>query len=123
MEVTPTTVRWLLAVPLALATACAANTPTDGPVRSPRNDYPHPPAQTSDGMVVGADNRAPDVLLEERGGTGKGAPGWTIDEHGVSYDPKRPAGRSDQAAIPEQKPGSIPADAGAPIPGAKALPE
>jgi hypothetical protein len=115
-----TSVRWLLTVPLALAAACAAGTPTDGPVRSPRNDYPHPPAQTSDGLVVGADNRAPDVLLEERGGTSKGAPGWTVDEHGVSYDPKRPAGRSDQAAIPEGKPGSIPADAGAPIPGAKA---
>jgi hypothetical protein len=114
--------RWLLAVPVVLGVSCGPQQPTDGPVRSPRNDYPHPPAQTSDGMVVGADNQGPDVLLEERGGSSKAAPGWTIDEHGVSYDPKRPAGRSDQAAIPERKPGSIPPDAGAAIPGAKAPP-
>jgi hypothetical protein len=41
-----------------------------------------------------------------------------VDEHGVSYDPKRPAGRSDEAAIPERQP----ADAGAAFPGAKAPP-
>jgi hypothetical protein len=68
-------------------------------------------------MIVGADNKAPDVLMEEQRGSG-----WTVDKDGLSYDPKRPAGRSDQAAIPERKPGSIPDDAGAPIPGATAPP-
>lgn len=120
MKVTKMTPRfWLRVGALLLAVACAPQQPTDGPVRSPSNDYPHPPAQTADGMVVGADNKPADVLMEEQ----RSGSGWTIGEEGVSYDPKRPAGRSDQAAIPERKPGSVPPDAGTPIPGAKAPPE
>lgn len=120
MNVTKMTPRfWLQAVPLLLAVACAPQQPTDGPVRSPKNDYPLPPAQTSDGLALGADNKPVEVLMEEQ----RSGSGWTIDGEGVSYDPKRPAGRSDQAAIPERKPGSVPPDAGAPIPGAKAPPE
>ena len=113
-----TPVRWLRAVPLVLAVSCAPQQPTDGPVRSPSNDYPHPAAQTSDGLALGADNKPAEVLMEEQRGSG-----WTVGEDGLSYDPKRPAGRSDQAAIPEGKPGSPAPDAGVPIPGAKAPPQ
>lgn len=79
--------------------ACASN--PDGPVRSPARDYPSQPPRTSDGQVVGADNKAPGELLEESATTDHLAPGWTADEHGLKYDPKRPAGASDEAAVPE----------------------
>jgi len=121
MSVTPTcSVSWLRALPLALLASCAAATPTDGPVRSPSQDYANPnnPTRTSDGAVLGADGKAPDTLMEEQGTSDRAAPGWNVDEHGVSYDPKRPAGHSDQAAVPERKP----ENKGSSIPGAKAPP-
>lgn len=86
---------------LAVLVACASS--EEAPVRSPARDYPHPPVRTSDGQVLGADGKEPNVLLEEQGTTGRGAPGWTVGEDGLKYDPKRPAGHSDQSAVPEHK--------------------
>jgi hypothetical protein len=60
---------------------------------------------------VGADGKDPSALLEEQGTTDHPAPGWTLDEDGLKYNPRRPAGASDEAAVPEhqhedrQKPG------------------
>ena len=83
--------RWAPPLVLALgllASGCAQN--TDAPLRSPTKDYPLPPPQTSDGQVVGVDNRPPEDRLEEGASTDGPAPGWSIDEHGVKYDPERP---------------------------------
>lgn len=85
------------------ALGCSAQSEAQGPVRSPSRDYPHEPPRTADGQVVGADNKAPAALLEEQGTSDGPAPGWTIDEHGVDYDPKRPAGASDAAAEPKHR--------------------
>lgn len=71
------------------AFACAPA--AEAPVRSPSKDYPLPPPQTSDGQVVGADNRPPEDRLNEGASTAGPAPGWSVDEHGVKYDPERPA--------------------------------
>lgn len=98
----------LLAVLLALG--CA--TDPRKPLRSPARDYPPEPPRTSDGQVIGADGKAPSALLEEQGTTDHPAPGWTLDERGLKYNPRRPAGASDEAAVPEHedhdkpKPGS-----------------
>ena len=76
----------------ALLCACAAEPAQNRPFRSPTRDYPHPPVQTSDGEVVGADRIAPADKLEQ-GPTQNGlAPGWSLDpEPG-----KPPYNRKDQ---------------------------
>ncbi|HEY3494576.1 MAG TPA: hypothetical protein VGK73_07815 [Polyangiaceae bacterium] len=86
-----------------LASACSSN--QEGPVRSPARDYPHQPPRTSDGQVLGADGKAPGELLEESATTDHLAPGWTADEHGLKYNPKRPAGATDETGVPEQQGG------------------
>lgn len=49
-----------LVAPFLLAIwSCAARPAEGGPARSPSLDYPPPPAQTSDGEVVGADRQPP----------------------------------------------------------------
>lgn len=45
------------------AMACSPPNEANRPLRSPTLDYPHPPSQTSDGQVVGADRRPPDDTL------------------------------------------------------------
>ncbi len=51
----------LLAV---LVSACAGRN-QEAPARSPAVDYPLPPAQTSDGEVVGADRMPPEDKLRQ----------------------------------------------------------
>jgi hypothetical protein len=89
----------------ALVVACACATQTDKPVRSPARDYRPEPPRTADGQVLGADGKDPGALLEESGTTDHAAPGWTLDDEGLKYNPSRPAGHSDEAAIPEHKDG------------------
>jgi hypothetical protein len=72
-----------------LALACQHN--SDAPPRSPTTDYPLPPPQTSDGQVLGADNRPPEDRLQEGASTAGPAPGWSVGEEGLKYDPERPA--------------------------------
>jgi len=75
---------------LALAAACQK--PTEGLVVAPNVDR-HPPPQSSDGQVIGADQKSPQRTLAEGVTTDHLAPGWKADEHGLEYDPKRdPAG-------------------------------
>jgi hypothetical protein len=88
---------------VAVFVACAG--PEDAPVRSPARDYRPEPVRTSDGQVLGADGKDPSALLEEQGTTDHAAPGWTLDEDGLKYDPKRPAGHSDAAAVPPEHKG------------------
>ncbi|HEY6723959.1 MAG TPA: hypothetical protein VI197_08000 [Polyangiaceae bacterium] len=80
----------------ALLLGCAAQPARDRPFRSPTRDYPHPPTQTSDGEVVGADRMSPADKLEQ-GPTGdRPAPGWSLDEGQPAYDPKdRVGGHTD----------------------------
>jgi hypothetical protein len=84
---------------VAMLLGCAG--PEDAPVRSPARDYRPEPVRTADGQVLGADGKDPSALLEEQGTTERAAPGWTLDEDGLKYNPKRPAGNSDEAAVPE----------------------
>lgn len=62
----------------------------DANVRSPTKDYPLPPPQTSDGQVLGADNRPPEDRLEEGASSAGPAPGWSVGEDGLEYDRERP---------------------------------
>jgi hypothetical protein len=78
-----------LASLLLLASTCQ-HEPGTGPA-VPRVDN-HPPAQTADGHVVGADEKSPQHLLAEQGTTAHLAPGWRIDKNGIAYDPKRQPG-------------------------------
>jgi hypothetical protein len=71
---------------LLLASTCQR--PSDGGAAVPQLDN-HPPAETSDGRVVGADDKSPQQLLAEQGTSAHPAPGWKIGPNGVSYDPKR----------------------------------
>ena len=71
----------------ALASACSR--PSDAEVQAPAPDR-HPPPQTSDGRVVGADGKSPAQTLAEQPSTAHPAPGWKLERDGVSYDPKRP---------------------------------
>lgn len=72
---------------LALAGACSSPPASERPLRSPTRDYPPPPAQTSDGEVVGADRRRPEDTLET-GPTNDGlAPGWSVENGKPKYDP------------------------------------
>ena len=78
----------LLALSFALL-ALGCQRAADAPLRSPTKDYPLPPPQTSDGQVVGADNRPPEDRLEEGVSSGGPAPGWSVGEDGLNYDPER----------------------------------
>jgi hypothetical protein len=62
----------MLAAGLLLSISCAPS--NDAPVRSPTSDFPHPPAQTSDGRVVGVDGRPPEDTL--RSGARLGPAGY-----------------------------------------------
>lgn len=85
------TVRRLTRLPalgavLLLASTCQRT--SDSSAAVPHLDN-HPPAETSDGRIVGADDKSPQHLLAEEGTTAHPAPGWKIGPNGVSYDPKR----------------------------------
>jgi len=81
----------LVIAAVAIAFGCAR--PTEGVVVAPNVDR-HPPPQSSDGEVIGADRKSPEHSLAEGVSTDHLAPGWKADEHGLEYDPKRdPAGR------------------------------
>jgi hypothetical protein len=81
---------WPIALGVGLiALGCQHN--PDAPPRSPTKDYPLPPPQTSDGQVLGADNRPPEDRLQEGVSTDGPAPGWSVGEEGLKYDPERPA--------------------------------
>jgi hypothetical protein len=71
-----------------LLVASTCQRPNDGSAAVPHLDD-HPPAQTSDGRTVGADDKSPQHLLAEQGTSAHPAPGWKIGPNGVSYDPKR----------------------------------
>jgi len=76
----------LLVIAALLFASCER--PSDTGAATPGLDQ-NPPAQTSDGRVVGADDKSPQHLLAEQGTTAHPAPGWKIDRNGVAYDPKR----------------------------------
>lgn len=77
----------------ALVTAFACARPGEGVVVAPNIDR-HPPPQSSDGEVIGANRKSPERSLAEGVSTDHLAPGWKADEKGLEYDPKRdPAGR------------------------------
>ncbi len=93
--------------------------PSDTGAVTPGTDH-HPPAQTSDGRVVGADDKSPQHLLAEQGTTAHPAPGWKIDRNGVAYDPKRRAGEGKGATKIAEPDGGVDvvpaAKSGAPAP-------
>jgi hypothetical protein len=70
-----------------LAIACVRA--TEGAPEAPKSDG-HPPPQTSDGRVLGADDKSPERALAEQPTTAHPAPGWKLEPDGLSYDPKRP---------------------------------
>jgi hypothetical protein len=70
-----------------LAFACSRA--TEGAAEAPKSDG-SPPPQTSDGRVVGADDKSPERALAEQPTTSGPAPGWKLEPDGLSYDPKRP---------------------------------
>ncbi|HEV8548917.1 MAG TPA: hypothetical protein VGQ57_07815 [Polyangiaceae bacterium] len=77
---------------IAAVLAACSSQPTQNVVVAPNVDR-HPPPQTSDGRVVGADDRSPERALAEGATTNHLAPGWTADKTGLKFDPKRePAG-------------------------------
>jgi hypothetical protein len=86
---------WLV-LPTVLVTltlgGCAAGSGSEPPTRSPSRDYPAPPAQTSDGSVVGADGKSPKDTLETGPTNERPAPGWTVEEGRPEYDPKNRVG-------------------------------
>lgn len=90
---------------LLLAAGCAAA--PEAPVRSPSQDYPHPPPTTSDGEVVGADGVTASDRLQEgprAGSEADLAPGWKAGEKGLEHDPKqRTGGATDQTAVEEPR--------------------
>jgi hypothetical protein len=78
---------------LAAFLGASCERPSDTGAATPGLDQ-NPPAQTSDGRVVGADDKSPQHLLAEQGTTAHPAPGWKIDRNGVAYDPKRGPGEA-----------------------------
>lgn len=56
------------------ACSSAASKENAAPLRSPSRDYPLPPAQTSNGEVVGVDRQAPSEKLETSPAIGSGGP-------------------------------------------------
>jgi hypothetical protein len=79
--------RVLCALMLAsAASGCAPKAPADRPMRSPSLDYPTPPAQTSDGRVLGADGKPPADTLKTGPSNEGPAPGWRSGEGTPSYD-------------------------------------
>jgi hypothetical protein len=85
------TAQRLVRVPVLVAALFLASTcqrTNDGGAAVPHLDN-HPPAETSDGRTVGADDKSPQHLLAEQGTSSHPAPGWKIGPNGVSYDPKR----------------------------------
>jgi hypothetical protein len=75
-----------------VAAVVACSGPTQPVVMAPNVDR-HPPAQTSDGRPVGADDKSPERALAEGATTDHLAPGWAAGDKGLKYDPKRdPAG-------------------------------
>jgi hypothetical protein len=78
---------------LAALFGASCERPSDTDAVTPGLDH-HPPAQTSDGRVVGADGKSPQHLLAEQGTTAHPAPGWKIDRNGIAYDPKRGPGEA-----------------------------
>lgn len=82
----------LLLAAISLLLSCAAQPASERPLRSPTRDYPAPPAQTSDGEVVGADRMAPADKLEQGPTTDGLAPGWSLDEGKPKYNPKDQVG-------------------------------
>jgi len=72
------------------------------PLRSPSRDYPAPPPQTSDGLVVGADNRDPADTLATGVTTDGLAPGWSLRDGKPVYDPNaRVAGQTEHGTASE----------------------
>jgi hypothetical protein len=82
----------MLAGSFVLLAVVSCQRPTEGVVVAPNVDR-HPPPQSADGQVIGADRRSPERTLAEGATTDHLAPGWKADEHGLEYDLKRdPAG-------------------------------
>jgi hypothetical protein len=94
----------LLVVTALVGASCER--PSDTEATTPGVDH-HPPAQTSDGRVVGADDKSPQHLLAEQGTTAHPAPGWKIDKNGVAYDPKRRAGEGKGATTIAEPDGGV----------------
>jgi hypothetical protein len=79
----------VLASVAALAYACRP--PGEEAIEAPKVER-HPPPHTSDGRVVGADDKSPERSLAEQPTTSGPATGWKLEPDGVSYDPKRSTG-------------------------------
>lgn len=94
-------VAWLLATLGALG--CGA-TQQHRPAaqRSPSLDYQQPITTTASGRSLGADRVSAADKLEQgpRVGTGNAlAPGWKVDERGLSYDERRRVGGATSAQV------------------------
>ncbi len=96
--------------------------PSDTDAAAPRLDN-HPPAQTSNGEVVGADNKSPQHALAEQGTTAHPAPGWKIDKNGVSYDPRREPSENNGATKISEPDGGVETVPSSPGGGPTPLPE
>jgi len=72
-------------------------TPTQSVVVAPSIDR-HPPPQSSDGEVIGANRKSPERSLAEGASSDHLAPGWKADERGLEYDPKRDPAPPDQGS-------------------------
>ena len=82
----------MLGMGVAIAIALGCTRPMEGVVVAPNVDR-HPPPQSADGQVIGANQKSPERSLAEGVTTDHLAPGWKGDEHGLEYDSKRdPAG-------------------------------
>jgi hypothetical protein len=75
---------------MAVLSACTPS--KDAPIRSPSYDYQNTQLTTSDGRVVGVDNKSPGEWAQGHG-VGAPAPGWSFGDDGApTYDPKKRVG-------------------------------
>lgn len=108
-----TSMRWLWVVVLGLLAGCKPA--ADAPLRSPSLDYRPPSPTTSDGRVVGVDNKPPEDHIAE-GPSNKGfAPGWSFGKGKWPYDQrKRVGGAIDMRERKEGTRGPAPASSATP---------
>jgi hypothetical protein len=114
--------RWSIPVAFVALLSVTCQRAGDTDVVAPGLDN-HPPAQTSDGRVIGADEKSPQHLLAEQGTSAHPAPGWKIDRNGISYDPKRQPGEAKGATTITQLDGGTETVSPSPAAATKPLPE
>jgi len=84
--------RSLLLPLLVLSLGGCAEASPNAPLRSPSQDYGPPPPTTSDGRVVGVDNKSPGDHIAENASSRGAAPGWNFQKNRPLYDPRRRVG-------------------------------